>query len=162
VSAASWLEKAVETFDSDGFKDGDMLSHEWIKYALNIPYPKSLDAAEEVQWILLQRVEAFKDFLLTERKIALKTIRGKGYWIVPPADQAQVAAEESMRAIRRGLEKGGKIMENTRLDGLDEQERRRHTDASIRLNGISDLMRRQRRNIFSLFRDHSRIAEKQK
>lgn len=147
----AWLTNAISEFDKDGRKSGDILSHEWIKWALNIPAVKKLSEVDDIQWILLQRVEAFKDYLLKERKIALRTIRGKGYYIVPPSEQAQFAVEEAMRLVRKGLDKGDKILDYARIEEMDNESAKRHTDTQIRMCGIRGIMTKQRRNIFQLF-----------
>lgn len=151
----NWLSKALKVFDLDGKRDGDILSHDWIKYALDIPSATTLDEADTIQWMTLTRVEQFKDYMLTERKIAVQSVRGRGYLIVPPSDQAYYGATEAMRLVKKGLDKGGKILNHTRLDQLDTDERRRHTDAQIRISGIGDMMRRQRKDVLSLISDKS-------
>lgn len=151
----AWLQNAIEAYDKSTHSDGDILSHEWLKYSLQIPAATSMQDAEKIQWLTLTRVEAFKDWLLTERKTALKAVRGKGYWIVPPSEQAQVAAEEAMTLVRRGLHKGNRMMQNARFADMDESSKRRHTDAQIRLSGIGDMMRRQKKDIFMLFQQKS-------
>lgn len=147
----AWLERAANLYLQGNHKDGDILSHDWIKYALDIPQATSLQEAEEIQWTTLQRVEAFKDWLLIDQKTAIKAVRGKGYWIVPPSEQAQVAAEEAMRLVKRGLTKGNRLMEHARLADMDDTAKRRHTDAHVRLAGMGDMMRRQKRDVFKLF-----------
>lgn len=150
-SRPAWLEHAIGLFDSDGFGDGDVISHLWLKHALQVPRPKNLEEAERIQWVMLTRIEAFKDWLLKERKIALLNIRGEGYRIIPPQEQAQVAAQEGMRLVKKGLQKADRIMTHTRLSELNTEERKRHTDAHVRLSGIGEMMARQRRDIFKLF-----------
>ena len=97
-------------------------------------------------------MDAFRDWLLVERKIALQNVRGEGYRIVPPSEQAQVAAEEAMRLVRKGLEKGDRLMTHARFDQMEADEKRRHTDAHIRLSGIGEMMTRQKKDMFKLFR----------
>lgn len=151
TDAPIWLVHAIDRFDADSREDGDMLTHEWIKWALDVPEPQTLDEAESAQWLLLQRLDAFRDWLLYDRKIALQNIRGAGYRIVPPSEQAQVAAEQAMKLIKKGLDHGDKLMTNTRTDQLTSEERKRHTDAHLRLCGIKDMVRRQKRDVFKLF-----------
>jgi hypothetical protein len=147
----TWLEHAVKIYDDDSHADGDVLSHDWIKYALEISEPRNMEEAKRTQWTLLHRVETFKDWLLVERSTALQTVRGKGYLIVPPKDQARFAAEEAMGMVRKGLDKGARIIEYARLSEMDDDARRRHTDTGIRLCGIRDMMKRQKRDVFKLF-----------
>lgn len=154
----SWLQRAIDMFDRDGFKDGDMLSRDWICHALDIPPIRSLDDADRVQWLTLSRVEAFKDHLLTRRNIALRTARGQGYIVVPPSEQAEYAAREAMAMVQKGLQKGSKIMQHTRIDALTDDEKRRHTDAEVRLSGLGQMIKRQRKDVFALFPPTSKGA----
>lgn len=147
----AWLDRAIKMYDKESRADGDMLSHDWIKFALDIRTPRTLEEVEESQWVLLTRIDAFRDYLLVDRKIALQNVRGQGYRIVPPAEQARVAVEESMRLVKKGLEKGDKLMTHTRISSLTQDEQKRHTDAHLRLCGIADLMRRGRKDVFLLF-----------
>lgn len=146
-----WLQRAVDLFDSDKISDGDIISREWISHALDIPPARSIQDAERIQWMTLNRVEALKDYLLTERKIALRTARGQGYHVVPPQDQAEYAAREAMGMVQKGLEKGSRIMKHARIDALTEDQRRRHVDAELRISGLSQMIRRQRKDVFKLF-----------
>jgi hypothetical protein len=152
VSEYAWLEKACGMYDSGNQKDGDILSHDWLRFALDIPKPKNLGEAEEVQWLALARIEAFKEWLLVERKTALKSVRGKGYWIVPPEEQAQVAAEEAMKLVQKGLERGSRMMEHARTELMDNDSRKRHTDAQVRLLGVGQMMKGQKRDVLRLFK----------
>ena len=42
----TWLQNAIDEFNNSNHKDGDILTHDWIKYALQIPEPKNLSEAE--------------------------------------------------------------------------------------------------------------------
>lgn len=152
MSEHAWLEKACGMYDSGNHKDGDILSHDWLRFTLDIPKPKNLGEADEIQWMALARVEAFKEWLLVERKTVLKSVRGKGYWIVPPEDQAQVAAEEAMKLVQKGLERGSRMMEHARVDAMDNDARKRHTDTQVRLLGVGQMMRTQKRDVLRLFK----------
>jgi hypothetical protein len=147
-----WLQNAINIFERDAIKDGDTLSHQWIKFALQVPETKALSDADRLQWMLLSRVEAFKDWMLENRQIALHNVRGEGYLVVPPRDQARLAAEESMRLVKKGLQKGDKLLTNVRLAELSADEKKRHTDTQIRLTGIGGMLRKERRNIFKLLK----------
>jgi hypothetical protein len=148
----TWLQNAINEFNSSNHKDGDILTHDWIKYALQIPEPKNLSEAERIQWLAMGRVEAFKDWLLESRNIAIKSVRGQGYYIVPPRDQARVACQESMKMVSKGLRKGHRMLQHTRIDQLNDDEKRRHTDAEVRMSGITGMIKRQKKDVFRLFK----------
>ena len=148
----TWLQNAINEFNNSNHKDGDILTHDWIKYALQIPEPKNLSEAERIQWLAMGRVEAFKDWLLENRNIAIKSVRGQGYYIVPPRDQARVACQESMKMVSKGLRKGHRMLQYTRIDQLNDDEKRRHTDAEVRMSGITGMIKRQKKDVFRLFK----------
>lgn len=150
--APEWLARAIRLLDEDKRGDGDTLSHDWLKFALSIPEAKSLAEVDDVQWILLTRLDAFRDWLLVERKVALQNVRGQGYRIVPPSEQAQYAAEEAMKLVRKGLQKGDKMMTHCRVQELNNEEKKRHTDAHLRIIGVGEMMKREKRDIFKLLR----------
>jgi hypothetical protein len=145
-----WLQNAIRAYDADNRPDGDILTHEWIKWALQVPVPESMEDVDNVQWMLLQRVDAFRDWLLIERKTALQSVRGKGYWIVPPNEQARVAAEEWAKMIKRGSDKAAKLLEHARLADMDTESAQRHTDTQIRMAGVSQMLTKQRRDVFKM------------
>ena len=146
-----WLERAIVEFDEKRFKDGDILSHDWIHWALDIPPFSSTLTQKDVQFILLQRFDAFRDYLLIQRKIWLQNVRGSGYRVVPPNEQAQVAAEEAMRLIRRGLDKGDRILTHTRFSEMTNEEAARHTNTHIRISGLQQMVSKQRTDILASF-----------
>lgn len=78
-----WLQNAIDQFDKGAFKDGDMLSHDWIRWALQIPAASTVSDVTEIQFMVLQRFDAFRDYMLVTRKVALQSVWSKGYWIVP-------------------------------------------------------------------------------
>lgn len=145
------LDETVERFHEAGFGDGDLITHEWLAWSLAIPEPSSIEELRDQQFVLLERVDAFRQTLLVNHKVALQTVRGKGYRVVPPSEQARFAAEEAARHIKKGLRRGDQLLSHTRLDELSDDERRRHLDAETRMASLSGMMRRGRRDIFKLF-----------
>lgn len=145
------LKDAVDRFFEKGAQDGEIITHDWLQWALDIPEPRSVDDMRRVQWLLLDRVEQLKKTLLVEHRICLANVRGEGYMIVPPSDQARYAMQSAMQGIRRELNKGDSILTHTRTELLDGEAKRRHTDAEVKLAGIKGMMSRQKRDVFKLF-----------
>jgi hypothetical protein len=148
----AWLQHAIEEYDRTNHRDGDMLSHDWLAYALQLEKPRHLDEVQEKQWQAMSRIEEFRDYLLVDRQVALQNVRGKGYRIVPPSEQARYAAEQAMLQVSKGLRKGHKILTHTRIAELSDEQRRQHTDTEVKLAGIGSMMRRQKRDVFALFK----------
>lgn len=147
----SWLQHAINEFDKNKYSDGDLLSHVWLEWALKLPIPKDLSEVKDCQFVSLNRIITLRDYLLTDRKIALQNVKGKGYRIVPPKEQAELASKTAMSKVISGLRTGAKIMSNTRLQKLTVAERTRHTNAELRLSGIEQIINGQRKNVFKLF-----------
>ena len=144
----NWLEFAVQEYDTTAYKDGDLLSKQWLLFALQIP--AKMDSTEDMMFLFLNRFEAFREYMLIQRKIALENVRGRGYRVVPPGEQARLAADEALKLIRRGLNKGNKILANTRVHMLTNDEASRHTDAQIKLAGLQQMLGRQKTDLLKL------------
>lgn len=152
MTSTTWsLADAVEKFIADGFSDGDLISHDWLAWALELPTPKTVEQAREAQFVALSRIEDFKQSLLEEHCIYIVSVRGQGYRIVPPRDQARLAAARALQATRREVEACQKVMSKTRTTLLSTDELRRHTDAQVRVAALSGMLEKRGRNIFALF-----------
>lgn len=152
------IETAVSLFLQEEFKDGDVVSHEWLKTYLEIPDPESLDQVQRIQFLLLSRVEEFKKSLLEDHKIALESVRGIGYRIVPPNEQAAFAVTEAAKQIQKGIERGLSVLCHARLNEMDAESHKRHIDAQTRMSGLKLIVSQERRDVFSLFSE----SEKEK
>ncbi|HEY0287171.1 MAG TPA: hypothetical protein VGC62_09200 [Pseudomonas sp.] len=149
----SWsLEKAIEQFLADKFTDGQLISHDWLTWALNLPKPKTAKEMVNCQFVILDRVEQFKEALLTQHQIYIVSVRGKGYRIVPPSDQAFIAIDTAMRGVRREFSKCQEVMKHTRVAELDAEQAKRHTDAQVKVSALSGLMGKGKREVFKLFK----------
>lgn len=151
----TWLSSAVDLFTQERRTYGDLLTPGWLKHALQIPEPKTIAEVTSLQFLLLNRMDAFRDFLLLEHKIVLQNVRGEGYRVVHPREQAELAATEMLKYIRKGLEVGDKIIANVKTEALTDAELRRHTDTQVRLGGIGALLKRPRRDLLQQFKPQS-------
>lgn len=141
------VEEAVKAYFERQYKDGDLVSHDWLLYVLKLRQPRT----REDGLLLLDRMDAFRKALLEDHCIALENVRGKGYRVVPPAEQAEYAARTAAAHISKGLRKSGQLLEHTRVDELSERERQRHTDTEVRMAGLRSLISRGKRDVFKLF-----------
>jgi hypothetical protein len=148
MNLPSWsLKQAIDAFMEEGFKDGDLVSHDWLRWALAI----NDHAIQENEFVLLERMESLKSSLLITHNIALQNIRGKGYRVVPPAEQARYAAEESARHIEKGMRKATQLLRHTRVEQLDHNEKKRHTDTEVRMAALNGMLDKGRRDVFKAF-----------
>ena len=142
------LTETVDRFLQSGFEDGDLVSHDWLRWALDI----NDQAMRENEFLLLERMDALKTALLYEHQIALQNVRGRGYRVVPPNEQARYAAEEVSRYMSKGLRKANSLLTHTRLNQLDRDERRRHTDTEVRVAALAGMVEKGNRDVFALFK----------
>lgn len=146
------LDKALKLFFADNFADGQLISHAWLEWALNLPKPKTAKEMISSQFVILDRVEQFKAALLTQHQIFVVSVRGQGYRIVPPSDQAFIAVDTAMRGVRREFSKCQEVMKNTRFAELDADQAKRHTDAQVKVSALTGMVGKAKREVFSLFK----------
>lgn len=142
------LEAAVSAFLSHGYSDGDLISHDWLAWALDLPD----NATRDAQFVIMDRIDQFKNALLLEHSIYIVSSRGKGYQIVPPSDQCFVATSQAMREVSRQFRLCQKRLKHTRMELLSTEESKRHTDTQVRLAGLSSMLDKGKRDVFKQFR----------
>lgn len=145
------LSDAVQKFLEGDFADGDMLTHAWLQWALCIPSPRSISEVMAVQWLTLERVESFKRAMLLDHRVLLANVRGEGYRIVPPSEQARYAVENALDAMEREVGRSSMVLRQTRVEVLDNRERKRHTDATVKMGALTDMLRHRKSDVFALF-----------
>lgn len=146
--SVEWSVKdAVDLFFRDGKRDGDLLSHDWILYALDMRTPQT----KEDQFELLGRMDAFRTALLKEHCIALQNVRGEGYRVVPPGEQAEYAVRLAETHFRKGARQSSEVLKNTRRDLLTHTEARRHTDCEVKMAALCGMINKGARDVFALF-----------
>ena len=145
------IEQAIDLFLAENFNNNDIVTHEFLKFILKVPEPQHLDQVQAIQFMLLSRVEEFKKCLLEDHHIALASIRGIGYCIVPPDEQALFAITEAAHYIRKGLRTGMNLLEYARIEEMTETARKRHLDTQIKMTGLHTIVTKERRDIFALF-----------
>lgn len=127
--------QAVQDFVVDGFKGGDTVDFDWLYQHFHIqrPLPQTpLEQAQRAELQFLAAFDAFKECLLTDYQIALASVRGVGYKIVPPREQTEWAEKDGYSEIRKVYRKLGNRLSNVALDQLTVDERRKNADALAR------------------------------
>lgn len=145
------VEVALRHFAAEGFRDGDTISHDWLAWALEVPVARTAEDQRRYQFLMLSRVEEFKDRLLRDHQIALQTVRGQGYRIVPPEEQAEFAAKQMGDMMDKALRTGRRLLRNTRRHLLTDEEARRHDDTADKTAELNRLARKGKRDVLSNF-----------
>ena len=137
-----WQEAVAEAIKS--FKHGDTIDREWLEVAFGIDVP-DVAAREDFERAKLKFfafMMLFREELLTQHKMALKSL-GRGQWqIVPPGEQAEYALEQYAGDIERAGRRAEEIFENTRLDMLTADESRARNEAVGKLAAVRALTAR--------------------
>lgn len=153
---------ALTAFDNTGFIYGDLITHEWLDYELKIPVVNwdNIEQQNEdelkkelkrIEFIRLRRIELFKYELLVTQQIAVESIKGEGYRLVHPNDQAMFALQESMRQIQNAIKKGHMTLKFARLEEMEQENRQRHIDSDVKMAALNQLIRKERRDVFLPF-----------
>jgi len=114
---------------------GSVITHEWLLDQLEIVPPK-IGTPEQFQAYSLRRLEDVTDYreeLLREHNMATTTIRGVGYVIVLPGEQATLAMRELEADVTRAIRKTRDKLVHTKIDALTADEARQRTDAMGKL-----------------------------
>ena len=154
------VKEAVKKFLDSDFSDGEIVSMHWLKEFLDIKEATKIEQVTDFQWELLTKMEMFKDELLNKHQIALKNVRGSGYMIVPPGQQALYAAEIGIKTFNKGMKKTEKLLDNVRLAQMDNDEKRILTDAQVKFSALKGMLNKQRISIFLTFKDKKRLEDK--
>lgn len=122
--------QAVDDFVKAGFKYGEIVDHEWMEAHLQL-HPSMRNYT-------LEKVRRYTDFrkeLLENHQIALKTVPGAGYYVVPPEEQTLTALRDNIKAIQKANRQALAWCINTKRDELSE------TDKNINAIGIAAMQR---------------------
>lgn len=145
------IDAAVKDFMEHGFNHGDLVTHSWLEYHLDIPEPKTVADAKSIRWLAMGRIEQFKEALLVKHRVYLANVQGDGYRVVPPAEQARYAARSTVKTIVKAFERGNRIISHTNTASLNNDELRRHTDTENKMAALNQIMTKQKRDIFLEF-----------
>lgn len=135
-----WLENAVKLFNKKKYRNGDIISHLFLSTALGVNVEKD-------PTVYAFRISLFKSHLLTEYKIYLKSIYGKGYRITPPDEQVGEAVQELTKSMSTALSKSRRIAENIRLEELSQPDRKRRIDALTKFDLLTKSFEKRNREL---------------
>lgn len=124
--------QAVEDFIAANPKEGELVSHEWLDQHLDLDPMVDGYALRK-----LKRVDGFRKELLVAYKVDLKSVLGKGYYIVPSKDQTRVAMQDQKKAAQRAIAHGLSRVINVRLEALTDGGRKANEIAIETLNSLS-------------------------
>lgn len=139
---------ALKRFDDEGLSYGDTLSKPWLYAAFGLEAPNPMTPYQDAQAVELSFLGAFSEFrqaLLVERSMALKTVPHVGYTIVQPPDQTKFAQETFEREMRKAFSRADETLFNVNHAELTDAESRENTEALQHLAGLRAIMTGSRR-----------------
>ena len=153
----SWAAAAAALM-IDGFGYGDEIPHSYLYAALGLKMPEpdtKFKDFNKVSFLYMEAVEKIKEYLLIEKRMALKSIRGRGFLIVEPKDQTSFALEEVDREMKRALSKGAKRVAYTNTDNLSFEEKLANTNARAKIAGLARIALASRQSPWTMVEDNT-------
>lgn len=144
--AAGWR-RALTLFLDSHFPYDHILSHAWLyeAFGLEKPGPKtSNDEAEKAKLGFLQNFKPFREVLLKEHQIRLRSEWGVGYRVVHPRNQHKLALEDAMELRKKIMRDMLDQIVHTNVSVLTADERREYADTQARAAMIAMLDKQQR------------------
>jgi len=123
------VDAAVRKYFTDNKTYGSMLTKEWLCNALAVVDPEttnSKEAYKEANWRWWQAFDGFSKEMLTKHNVALANVRGNGYRVVNPQEQAKWAATEGLDDVKSALSKMSARIKHTNMSVLNPAERAEH------------------------------------
>lgn len=137
--------QAVAKFLDQAFSPGDILSFEWLhgQFNINMLHDETLwKEAEKSRLAFLGQFKPFETHLLDEHRIALASVRGVGYRVVPASEQTGWAEKEGRNELKRALRKMGRRLTSVDHAQLTNQQRRENADAHARWSMLRGMTQR--------------------
>jgi hypothetical protein len=136
---------AVKNFLDGGFAPGDIVSFEWLygQFEIVRPAPDTpLAQAQKAELAFLSAFQSFQEALLADHQIALDSVKGVGYQIIPPARQTAWAEDRGDTELKKALRKRRDRLVNVNMTSLTQGERRQNADALARLGALAGMAQR--------------------
>jgi hypothetical protein len=148
----SWKTEIDELLEK--YKTGDIVPKEEL-YSLFDCNPEeagiSVPVYQKRNLRFMEELNRLRTILLVEHKQDFQNVRGRGYLLVPPSEQALRAEADLHKVLLKEMRRCSGRVQNTDITQLNHEERRRHTDAAARIATIEMMMRNERKNLPTLY-----------
>jgi len=128
---------AIAEFKAAGFSYGTIIPTEWFMERFGIKPWTNVNEYNQAQTLYATYMGQFRNKLLIECRMALKTKAGLGQAVVLPAEQTSWAMDEAKSAITKELERARDRLTYVNTDELTDAERKENTDAQAKLSFFS-------------------------
>jgi hypothetical protein len=123
-----------------GFKDGELITHDWLNTQLEISKPQGAISAEEWDaygWKRMSLIEALKKQLLEKYGRVLNSETGEGYRLLPREQHVQYVVLSLDREWSRTTTRGLEILVHTETNDFTPTKRAEYSDAHARLTRLA-------------------------
>lgn len=128
------VENALKVFREMSFTYGDEIPMDWFMDVFHIVPPTTIEEDHRSSMVYARYLGILKAKLLTEDKIALRKMPGRGQEVVIPGAQTGWAAKEFKDEISRAYDRANARTANIAYDKLTDQEKRENSDAVAKLS----------------------------
>ena len=142
---APW-ERGYEAIRLASLKHGDKIAREWLLRHMMLVDPEKCATGAEAkrnQLAILVAIERIKEELLEGHNMALRSVRGEGWEIVPVSEQTAWAMDEVRKDVRRALGCAAKRLSFVDFASLSDEQRKENADALAKLAALRPTMRKQ-------------------
>lgn len=136
--------QALKDFLAMNPQPGFTIEKAWLMRAFGIDEPVTADDQKKAELRFLQSMDSFRDCLLVEHMVDLKTVPGVGFRVIAPQDQTRHAIITRTRNAKRELARMVREVSFVKLDELTDEQRRENTDARVKAANLLGMMRSTR------------------
>jgi hypothetical protein len=121
------------------FKDGEVIGRSWLEdnFGMEKPDTGTRKDFEKFDLEFLGEMAKFKWCLLSSEGIALETVRGVGYRLVHPKEQADFAMSQFKKTIQKATADASNTLKFTRIGLLSQAEKQEREEALSKIKHFS-------------------------
>lgn len=138
-----WKE-ALKNFIATGPKPGDVVRRDWLMEQFGIEKPVTAEEQQAAQLHFLQEFLEFKNALLVEYRIDLRSVFGVGFEVIPPSEQTRHAIETGTKRIGREIGRMARSIIYTNTAALNEAEMKERTDGLAKVSAMQSMFSRRK------------------
>lgn len=137
------LQHILAAHEEAGF--GIVFSHEQLKDWMDIPTaPADVDSYKKAELAYMTGIDKLKSELAAEHHLWLEIRHAKGYELLHPNDQVQVAPNRHMRKARREISRAMSALYNVQEHLLDAEAKDMQIKGQARLGFIASAFRKRK------------------
>lgn len=136
--------QAIKDFLELNPHPGMQITHEWLCDKFGIQEATSVEEYKKASLNFLSQFQDFRESLLEDHMIDLKSITGIGYEVVHPKDQANLAFEKRTKKVAKELTKLNKSVSFVNVSALSDSERQEHTNNLSKAGVIKSMFNRRK------------------